>query len=367
LAISDVHAQVRLSKGKAVGEEASGRGYAGAVGKTLVLFWRLLRYRVAVMVVIFTLLGAASHDGLSSLHWSLVTGILALMASYASATSVNDIADERIDAINHPGDHGRPLVIGIASKRDLWAVFSFSALAAVLLPIASGAIGVAALVATSVAVGIIYSLPPLILSHRTYLAPIALTVAYVGIPYCVGVVAVGGMPGPSDAPLVGALCLLFLGRIVLKDFRDREGDAAYGKPTFLLRYGKCATCLLSATCVCAADAVLIHAVAASHASYGWWLALIIQLYVLGIAAMLLRLYAADDRRGEQVSIGVGARVGNGLLLLLLGASLLARQEGVGVSPEVAMPAFALAISAFYAADLFLFLRYPERAVIGYKG
>jgi len=355
---------VRLSKGKAVGEEASGRGYAGAVRKTLVLFWRLLRYRVAAMVVIFTLLGAASHDGFSSLHWSLVAGILALMASYAGATSVNDIADERIDAINHPGDHGRPLVIGIASKRDLWAVFSLSALAAVLLPIASGAIGVTALVATSVAVGVIYSLPPLILSHRTYLAPIALTVAYVGLPYCVGVVAVGGMPGSSDAPLVGALCLLFLGRIVLKDFRDRQGDAAYGKPTFLLRYGKRATCLLSATCVCAADAVLIHTVTTS---LGWWLAMIAQLYVLGIAAMLLRLYAADDRRGEQVSIGVGARVGNGLLLLLLGVSLLAHQDGAGVSPDVAMPAFALAISAFYAADFFLFLRYPERAVIGYKG
>ncbi len=350
---------MRLSKNK-----APERGYAGAVGKTLVLFWRLLRYRVAAMVVIFTLLGAASHDGLSSLHWSLVAGILALMASYASATSVNDIADERIDAINHPGDHGRPLVIGLASKRDLWAVFSLSALAAVLLPLASGAIGVAALVATSVAVGVIYSLPPFILSHRTYLAPIALTVAYVGIPYCVGVVAVGGMPGPSDGPLVGALCLLFLGRIVLKDFRDREGDAAYGKPTFLLRYGKRATCLLSATCVCAADAVLIHA---ATTSTGWWLASIAQLYILGIAAMLLRLYAADDRRAEQVSIGVGARVGNGLLLLLLGVSLLPHQDGAGASPEVAVPAFTLAISAFYAADFFLFLRHPERAVIGYKG
>jgi 4-hydroxybenzoate polyprenyltransferase len=255
-------------------------------------------------------------------------------------------------------------VIGIASKRDLWAVFSLSALAAVLLPIASEAIGVAALVATSVAVGMIYSLPPFVLSHRTYLAPIALTVAYVGIPYCVGVVAVGGVPGPSDGPMMCALCLLFLGRIVLKDFRDREGDAAYGKPTFLLRYGKRATCLLSATCVCAADAVLIHTLTAS---FGWWLTLIAQLYVLGVAAMLLRIYAADDRRAEQVSIGVGARVGNGLLLLLLGVSLLAYQDSAGVSSKVAVPAFTLAISAFYAADFFLFLRHPERAVIGYKG
>ena len=191
---------MRPSKGK-----AGGRGYAGAFGKTLVLFWRLLRYRVAAMVVIFTLLGATSHDGLSSLHWSLVAGILALLASYASATSVNDIADEQIDAINHPGDHGRPLVIGIASTRDLWAVFSLSALAAVFLPIVSRAIGVAALVATSVAVGMIYSLPPFILSHRTYLAPLALTVAYVGIPYCVGVVASATCPARLTLPW-WALC-----------------------------------------------------------------------------------------------------------------------------------------------------------------
>jgi hypothetical protein len=33
---------------------------------------------------------------------------------------------------------------------------------------------------------------------------------------------------------------------------------------------------------------------------------------------------------------------------------------------VCRSAFALAISAFYAADVSLFLRYPDRPVIGYK-
>jgi 4-hydroxybenzoate polyprenyltransferase len=60
---------------------------------------------------------------------------------------------------------------------------------------------------------------------------------------------------------MAALYLLFAGRIVLKDFRDRVGDAAYGKPTFLLLYGKRATCLVSAGAICAGDALLVAALA----------------------------------------------------------------------------------------------------------
>jgi hypothetical protein len=45
-------------------ERASTRVHGGTRreihGKTLTLFWRLLRYRVAVMVIIFALLGASS-------------------------------------------------------------------------------------------------------------------------------------------------------------------------------------------------------------------------------------------------------------------------------------------------------------------
>ena len=45
-------------------ERASTKGPGGTCreihGKTLTLFWKLLRYRVAVMVIIFTLLGASS-------------------------------------------------------------------------------------------------------------------------------------------------------------------------------------------------------------------------------------------------------------------------------------------------------------------
>ena len=91
-------------------------------------------------------------------------------------------------------------------------------------------------------IGIAYSLRPVRLSYRTYLAPLALAVAYVAVPYLLGAVATGRGLTPATPSLVGALYVLFVARIVLKDFRDREGDALYGKPTLLLRFGKDATC-----------------------------------------------------------------------------------------------------------------------------
>jgi 4-hydroxybenzoate polyprenyltransferase len=70
--------------------------------KMLTLYWTLLRFRVAVMIVLFMLLGAAWHRGLTSIDAPVLLMVLALASSYVSATSVNDIADREIDEINHP-------------------------------------------------------------------------------------------------------------------------------------------------------------------------------------------------------------------------------------------------------------------------
>jgi 4-hydroxybenzoate polyprenyltransferase len=325
--------------------------------KLFVLYWRLLRYRVAVMIVLFMLLGAAWHRGPTAIDGSVLLMVLALASSYVSATSVNDIADKEIDEINHPGDPGRPLVTGAAKIADLWVVFGASGVLAVALPLVIGT-AAAGIMLLSVVIGVLYSLPPVALSYRTLLAPLTLAVAYVGIPYWAGVVAVGGSLRAFDLPLLGALYLLFAGRIILKDFRDREGDAAYGKPTFLLQHGKRATCLVSFGAVCAGDALLVATLAGR-----WWLAALLQIYILGIAVMLYRLYRVDGREDEQLSIGVGAKMGNGLLSSLLGVLILANQG----ADWITQVAFGLALTAFYALNFVDFLRHPDRAVIGYKG
>ena len=97
------------------------------------LYARMLRYRVAAMVWMFMLLGAAFPAGLADFSFGYVWATLALASSYVAATSVNDIADADIDRVNHPGDSGRPLVTGDARPRDLWllhAAASVLALAA---------------------------------------------------------------------------------------------------------------------------------------------------------------------------------------------------------------------------------------------
>jgi 4-hydroxybenzoate polyprenyltransferase len=327
--------------------------------KMFVLYWRLLRYRVAVMIILFMLLGAAWHQGQTTIDRSVVLMILALASSYVGATSVNDIADKEIDEINHPGDQGRPLVTGAARSADLWMIFGASSVLAVALPLAISP-AAAGIMGLSLVIGVLYSLPPLKLSYRTFLAPLTLAVAYVGIPYWAGVVVGGGRLQIFDLPLVAALYLLFAGRIVLKDFRDREGDAAYGKPTFLLNYGKRATCLVSAGAICAGDALLVAALAERW--WLWWAALL-QPYVASIMLMLYRLYRVNGNRDEQLAIGVGARMGNGLLATLLGILILANHGADWITQLT----FSLALMAFYMLAFIDFLRHPDQAAIGYKG
>jgi 4-hydroxybenzoate polyprenyltransferase len=325
--------------------------------KMLTLYWSLLRYRVAVMIVLFMLLGAAWHRGLTAIDAPVILTLLALASSYVSATSVNDISDREIDEINHPGDRGRPLVTGVARTADLWVLFVVSSVLAVALGLSAGP-DAAGIMLLSVVIGALYSLPPARLSYRTFLAPLTLAVAYVSIPYWAGVVVVGESLRTSDLPFMTALYLLFAGRIILKDFRDREGDTAFGKPTFLLKYGKRATCLASICALCAGDALLLLSLADR-----WWLAAFLQIYIVSILIMLHRLYRMSGRQDEQLSIGVGAKMGNGLLVTLLGALILANQGADWITQFI----FGLALTALYTLNFIDFLRHPERAVIGYKG
>jgi 4-hydroxybenzoate polyprenyltransferase len=320
------------------------------------LFARMLRYRVAAMIWLFLLLGAAYPAGLDAFSWRVGLATLALAAGYVAATSVNDLADEAIDRVNHPRDSGRPLVSGDASRGDLWRlhVAAWAVALAAAVPLGLEALG---LVALSLAIGVAYSVRPLALSYRTWLAPLVLSLAYVAIPYALGAVASGRRWENGDAMLVAALLCLFLARIVLKDFRDRRGDARYGRPTLLLRFGKPATCAVSLGCL-VAGTVLLAASLGEPA-----LTLFAGAFAAGIAWMLRRLLAAAEGRDEQVAIGLGARLGNGLLTGVLAWLVLG---GAGAAEEQQLFALALVAAAFGGSVLALTSR-PQDVVLGYKG
>jgi 4-hydroxybenzoate polyprenyltransferase len=211
----------------------------------------------------------------------------------------------------------------------------------------------------SLLVNYVYSLPPFKLSHRTHFAPVLLSFAYVFLPYWLGAVAAGSTIQGREWPFVGGLLIIFVGRIILKDFRDRDGDAAYGKPTFLLRYGKPRTCLVSLLAVLVGNALLIAGLRDATAV----VACALELFFAAILFMLYRLWRASDREEEQVAIGVGAKMGNGLLLTVLG-SLVLTEYG---APGEARVLFVVVMTVVFLLNFVWLAKQPDYAVIGYRG
>jgi 4-hydroxybenzoate polyprenyltransferase len=324
------------------------------VKRLALLYTRMLRYRVAVMLWMFMLLGAAFHGGPTL---TLVWAALALASSYVAATALNDVADRDLDRVNHPHDAGRPLVSGTATETDLLLLNKLASVLALLAALPLGWVGVL-LVVCSLAIGRAYSSPPALLSYRTYLAPAILSVAYVAVPYGLGVSAAAGAATGSDAVFCAALMLLFLARINLKDFRDRRGDALYGRPTLLLRFGKTVTCAVSLAALVVGNALLFVAVGAPPE-----LAVVLETFFLAIAWALRELWRAPEGRAEQIAIGIGAKSGNGLLLTLL-AWLILTAEGARPADRLL---FTLLLASAFGFAFATLVRSPDRAIIGYKG
>jgi 1,4-dihydroxy-2-naphthoate polyprenyltransferase len=321
------------------------------------LYVRMLRYRVATMLWMFLLLAAAYREGLSTPSWDYLWSTLALASCYVAATALNDVANRDIDRVNHPRDAGRPLVSGDATERDLLRLHVVAAALALVaaLPLGWGGIGVV-LVSLAIAVG--YSLPPLTLSHRTLFAPFVLAVAYVLVPYTHGLLGADVSFTAKDITFMAALFALFIARIVLKDFRDRDGDARYGKPTLLLRAGKTVTCLASVTALAVGNVLLLLAVRPPAP-----VAVVLELFICAVAWMLLVLHRAVDRRDEQVAIGIGARMANGVLITTLATLLL---DARGATAEEQLGLVSVLAVVFGVSFLTLVAR-PQDAVLGYKG
>jgi 4-hydroxybenzoate polyprenyltransferase len=176
----------------------------------------------------------------------------------------------------------------------------------------------------SLVINMIYSMPPVRLSRRTFLAPLILCVAYVLLPYWLGVVAAGQALTSGDIPLLAAFMVLFLARINLKDFRDRAGDARFGKPTFVLRYGKRAACAVSITAALTGNALLLVALAPE-----WWALAAIEVQMAAGLYALLMLWRVDGQIDELFAIGLAARMANGVLLSVLA---LLTMHALGAAP-----------------------------------
>jgi 4-hydroxybenzoate polyprenyltransferase len=271
----------------------------------------LTRPSVVVLVVLFVGAGAA-EGGARGGPFALVPALVAVVAFLVSSVALNDLSDEAIDRLNRPDGGARPLLAGGARRQEMAAVSALSA----LLAVAASAVvapAAAAVVVGGLVLSASYSLRPVRLADRGAVASLLLPAGYVAVPYLVGLLAARDGVRGRDLLLLAALYLGFIGRIILKDFRDVRGDTLFGKRTFLVRHGRRRTCAVSAASWVSGTAVLAT-VRGLDAGL-----VVADLALVGGALVLLRALSVDGgaRRDERL-ISAIALVGRGLIVALIG-------------------------------------------------
>ncbi len=269
----------------------------------------LARPAVVMLVALFTAVGLA-QAGHANDAGLLAKALLAVFGCLLFAVAVNDIADERIDRVNLPADTRRPLVSGSSTRREMIVVACTSA---VLALAASALLNWPAPLVVLAGLGFTaaYSLRPVRIAERGVVAPMLLPAGYVAVPYLLGILAVRGSLHLGDVLLLAGLYAGFIGRILLKDFRDVRGDALFGKRTFLVRHGRRATCALSAVFLVLGVAVLPFVRDLSLALG------LVYLAFLGVTLGLLRALArSTNPRRDEALIAAIAIIGRGMLVTL---------------------------------------------------
>lgn len=226
------------------------------------------------------------------------------------SVACNDLADEEIDKVNLPGK--RPLGAGLLGHREFALTGAVAGVAALAVSVTIGWRGVL-VTAAGLAVSAGYSLRPVRLADRGAVASVVLPACYVAVPYLLGVLAGGGrVSDPGTLALAGGLYLGFIGRILLKDFRDVRGDAMFGKRTFLVRHGRVPTCVASAVFwVC--GTIVILAVARQPSAL---LVVAEAAGMFGALALLAELSADRGPRRDERIIAAIAIIGRGMVLIL---------------------------------------------------
>jgi homogentisate phytyltransferase / homogentisate geranylgeranyltransferase len=174
-------------------------------------------------------------SGLDQLLWVMLAGAGVNLA----IVGVNQITDVEIDRINKPH---LPIAAGELTHETAWRIVAVAAALPLVLGLTQGPLETAA-VATALAVGAAYSLPPVRLKRFPLAAALCIsgvrsTVVNLGM-YGHFSLAFGG--SLHIAPSVWALTAFVLpfsfAIAVLKDVPDMEGDRRYRIATFTVRLG----------------------------------------------------------------------------------------------------------------------------------
>lgn len=303
--------------------------------RRLRLILLMVRPAVAWLFAVYAAIGLAT-TGHGEDRWLLLRVLVVVLGFLMFSVACNDLADERIDAVNLAGDRHRPLVTGTGARLEMLII----GLAGAAL-----AIGVAASLGWPVLVTLLaglalsagYSVPPVRVADRGVFASLLLPACYVAAPFLVGHFSAAPGLTSRDLLLLAGLYLTFIGRILLKDFRDVRGDALFGKRTFLVRHGRRWTCGFSAMCLVAGCAILLVGIPQPSTA-------LVAAYAVGTVVMVVALAVLSTdpgpRRDEAV-IATIAIIGRGMLVLVFAHQQLLTAHWPGWAYNAIMAALIL--------------------------
>lgn len=313
--------------------------------RALRLVVMMVRPPVALVLFMFAAIGVA-QAGQGDAFRPLFTVVPLILAGwFVHATVVNDLNDEAIDRVNLSNARGRPLVSGHATPRELQAL-GLAAAAVALVTAFAVDWRVGAVVAAGLGLSTAYSRPPLRLCDRGALASLLLPSGYVAVPFLVGFFSVQPAIGARELVLLAGLYLTFIGRILLKDFRDVRGDAMFGKRTFLVRHGPQRTCQVSAACWAAGSASMLVLFP--------WRSLIVAAFAVLLACALhglRRLAVTGGDVAQQVVIGAIAQSGRGMGVVLLAHLTMVGKGWDSTAQGPVIVVLGLLYAGLYAATL----------------
>lgn len=324
---------------------------ARALMRPLRLALLVSRPAVAWLLCLFAAIGMAQAGALDLLTVKTALTFCAVILYVTNAAAINDLFDEAIDRINLWGTRDRLLVSGDASHRQMWAVAAASGLGApglgVLISPAAGMV-----LGGGVLLSAAYSVPPVRLCARGIVASLLLPLFYVATPFLVGALSTGREIGWHGVLLLAGGYAALAGRLLLKDFRDVQGDVLYGKRTFLIRHGRTATCAWSAGLWCVGAALIAVAMPA---------AIVVVPVAVSIAGVFWGLQqlgrAPDVRTDQQISMAIG-RMGSAIGLTVLAALHF---EAVA-APQLTRWAGVAMIAAYFVGGLVCTLTVTRRSV-----
>lgn len=270
------------------------------------------RWRTTSLLLLFVAIAdAATKTDINKYSAKLIWVVVCLVSWYLFSTSINDISDEQIDKINLAGNSERPLANSETNRHSLVLLSLVSAGVCLLgsIFISIYAVGLSAI---NLILSYAYSMPPTRISYRGMLATLMLPIGYVLYPIFLTTMANSQHTTYNFIYVAAGLYVSFVGRIILKDFRDVKGDKKFGKLTFVIRHGAKITCLVSAASLTIGSLIFVY-------RFRNW-PIFICLLLLNLLPILYFLRKLSNQKNihKQVSlVGITGRLANSAALMLM--------------------------------------------------